>query len=82
MGKFIEQKEARKEIKESEKTSRETLGKYFYDLSKLSFGAMVLGVVVPWISETDNPHYWILLSIGIFTTIMFAYSGYKTIKTK
>ena len=63
MGKFSEQVEVKKETKEKEKTSRETLGKYFYDLSKLSFGAMVLGVVVPWFSDSDNPDYWILLDI-------------------
>ena len=80
MGKFSEQIEVRKETKEKEKVSRETLGKYFYDLSKLSFGAMVLGVVVPWLSELDNPNYWIVLLIGLFTTIMLAMSGYKIIK--
>ena len=80
MGKFSEQIEVKKESKEKEKVSRETLGKYFYDLSKLSFGAMVLGVVVPWLSELDNPDYWIVLVIGLFTTIMLAMSGYKIIK--
>ena len=56
------------------------MGKYFYDLSKLSFGAMVLGVVVPWFSDSDNPDYWILLAIGIFTTACLAFFGYKIIK--
>ena len=46
-----------KESKEREKTGRETLGKYFYDLSKLAFGAMVLGVVVPWFSEMNKTEY-------------------------
>lgn len=80
MGNFSEQVEVKKETKEKEKTSRETLGKYFYDLSKLSFGAMVLGVVVPWFSDSDNPDYWILLAIGIFTTACLAFFGYKIIK--
>lgn len=31
-----------KENKEKEKTARETLGKYFYDMSKLIFTAVVL----------------------------------------
>lgn len=80
MGNWSEQQEKKKETKENEKISREILGKYFYDLSKLSFGAMVLGVVVPWFSETGNSTYWALLLIGIFTSLTFAYSGYKTIK--
>jgi hypothetical protein len=43
MGKFIEIQEARKEVKEKEKVSRETLGKFFYDLAKTSFTVMVAG---------------------------------------
>lgn len=74
-------KEARTATKENEKISRETLGKYFYDLSKLSFGAMVLGVIVPWFTNMqESSFYWILFLIGIFTTILFAMSGYRTIK--
>lgn len=80
MGKFIMQQELKKEVKEKEKVSRETLGKYFYDLSKLTFGAMVLGIVIPWLSELDNPDYLIIFGIGFFTTIMLAISGYKIIK--
>jgi hypothetical protein len=41
---------------------------------------MVLGVVVPWFSDSDNPDYWILLAIGIFTTACLAFFGYKIIK--
>lgn len=80
MGNFMKQQEMRKEIKEKERTSRETLGKYFYDLSKLSFGAMVLGVVVPWFSESEKESYWILLLIGLFTTASLAFFGYKIIR--
>ena len=45
MGKFIEIQEARKEVKEKEKVSRETLGKFFYDLAKTSFTVMVQAVL-------------------------------------
>lgn len=65
MGNWSEKQEEKKERKEKDKTSREILGKYFYDLSKLSFGAMVLGVVVPWFSESDKESYWLLLLIGL-----------------
>lgn len=80
MGKWEKQLEIIKERKEKEKTSREILGKYFYDLSKLSFGAMVLGVVVPWFSEMNNTEYLILLCIGVLTTASLAFFGYKIIK--
>ena len=41
MGSWSEQQEVKKEVKEKEKTSRETLGKFFYDLAKISFTALV-----------------------------------------
>ena len=37
MGKWEKQLEVIKESKEKEKISRETLGKFFYDLAKTSF---------------------------------------------
>ena len=40
MGSWSEQQEVKKEVKEKEKTSRETLGKFFYDLAKISFTAL------------------------------------------
>ncbi len=36
-------RDARGESRERAKCQRETLGKYFYDLSKLTFTALVLG---------------------------------------
>lgn len=80
MGNWSKQQEAKQEVKEKEKASRETLGKYFYDLSKLSFGSMVLGVVLPWFSESDKGDYWLLLLIGLFTTASLAFFGYKIIR--
>ena len=37
-------RDARGESRERAKCQRETLGKYFYDLSKLTFTALVLGL--------------------------------------
>ena len=51
MGKFIEIQEARKEVKEKEKVSRETLGKFFYDLAKTSFIVMVAGSAVSFFTD-------------------------------
>lgn len=80
VGNWSELQAIKQEGREKDKISRETLGKYFYDLSKLSFGAMVLGVIVPWFSKSDNDNYWLLLLIGLFTTISLAYFGYKVIR--
>nr|WP_287896532.1 hypothetical protein [Prevotella sp.] len=35
-----------KEEKEREKVSRETLGKFFYDLARTCFAAMIIGAIV------------------------------------
>ena len=80
MSNFIKNIEQQKEKRERNRLSRQELGKYFFDLSKLSFGAMVLGVIVPWLTESDSPYYLILLVIGIFCTSCLAFFGYKIIK--
>ena len=54
MGNFSNQQKAKEEAKENEKVSRETLGKYFYDLAKVSFTAMVVGGAVAWISDSNS----------------------------
>ena len=79
MGSWSEQQEVKKEVKEKEKTSRETLGKFFYDLAKISFTALVVGSVVSVATQQEKVEYWILI-IGIFVTYIFSYIGYKIIK--
>ncbi len=83
MGKFIEQQEHKKEAKERDKLSRENLGKFFYDLARTSFTAMVVGSAVSFFTESlssDNSYY--LLAIGVCSTLIFAYAGYFIIKKK
>lgn len=45
-----------KEDKEKNKVARETLGKYFYDLSKTICGSGVLGTFLPFFYERRT--YW------------------------
>ncbi len=80
MGKFIEQQEHKKEAKERDKLSRENLGKFFYDLARTSFTAMVAGAVVPFFTDTlTNENWYYLLIIGGFSTFAFAFLGYTII---
>ena len=72
--------EVKKEVKEKEKTSRETLGKFFYDLAKISFTALVVGSVVSVATQQEKVENWVLILIGIFVTYIFSYIGYKIIK--
>ena len=57
MGKFIEIQEARKVLNEKNKFRKETLGKFFYDLAKLSFAGLAIG----WIMQITKA-VWIMLS--------------------
>ena len=80
MGNFSRQQEEKKEAKENDRLSREALGKYFYDLAKVTFTAMVVGSTIAWISDVTKDYLWKLLSIGVVTTILLTYIGYKIIK--
>jgi len=72
--------ETRKEYREKEKTSRDTLGKYFYDLSKLTFTALCLGSGVSLMADFSNSNYMMFASFGAFASFIFAYIGYKILK--
>ena len=50
----------RLDLKERNKVSRETLGKYFYDLSKLVFAGVAVGSVV---QLTQSKEFSVLLII-------------------
>ncbi len=80
MGKFVEQQKAKEEQNERDRTSRENLGKFFYDLAKLSFATLVIGSTASVIIKEDDVDSWIIISIGAFVTYIFAYIGYKIIK--
>lgn len=72
-----------REDKDRVKTSREELGKFFYDLAKMTFGAMVLGSGVALVTGTGDPTaYLILLSIGVFASGFLAGIGNKVLKSK
>lgn len=80
MGNFSAQQELRKETREKDKSRKENLGKFFYNLAKLSFAGMVIGGITPWISKAEldfNPYAFI---IGLITTSIFATIGYRTFK--
>ena len=80
MGNWEKKQEEKQNICEREMVSKETLGKFFYDLSKLSFAALVIGSVASVVINKNNIDSWIIISIGAFVTYIFAYIGYKIIK--
>lgn len=80
MGKFVEQQKAKEEQNERDRTSREKLAGYFFDLSKLCFAGLVVGVVIPLYSDMSNENNWYSVCTGIILTIMSAYLANKILK--
>ena len=80
MGNWSEIQEAKKEVKEKDKVRRETLGKFFYDLAKLTFAAIVLGGLTPIYANMDNSINWGLIIAGTNFTIIFSLIGNKILK--
>ena len=70
-----------KETREKERSSRENLGKFFYDLAKTSFAAMVAADLVSFfLTDADSKMLALLLMLGVLFTSIFAYLGYYIIK--
>ena len=69
--------------KQRMRTSREELGKFFYELAKMAFGAMVLVSGVSIITQSGDVNSSALLLVaGAFTTTFFAGVAYLIFKTK
>lgn len=73
MGNFAKQQEEHKEAKER-------VGKFFYDLAKIAFTALVVGSIVSVVTEQKKFEHLLLIAIGIFVTFIFSYVGFKIIK--
>ena len=72
-----------REDKERARTSREELGKFFYELAKMTFGATVLASGVSLIMATgDVKASALLLVIGMAATAFLAGVANKILKTK
>lgn len=82
IGNWSEQQEAKKEVKEKDKVRRENIAKYFLDLSKLTFTALVLGGVTCMFTtkELNLPLVLSVISGGIATTILLAKIGNQIFK--
>lgn len=79
MKKNVERKEACKASNEMQKLKKETMAKYFYDLSKLTFTAMVLGGSVSFLQGVEIK--WIFAIIaGSVLAIALAGIGNNLLK--
>ena len=83
MGTYTKQIEQRQERKERDKTSRETLGKFFYDLAKTTFTIMVIGnLATVFVGEVNPYMISLMILLGLFITFLFAYTGNKILKSR
>ena len=79
-GNWKKQMETMKEKKDKDKNSKDVLGKFFFDLAKLVFTAMVLVAAVSLIIDETSSKHWVLLVSGILTTYFFVRIGYNILK--
>lgn len=69
-----------KETREKEKSSRENLGKFFYDLAKATFTIMVLTNTVTILTSDNYKLASAMFVVGMLATVVLARIGYLTIK--
>ena len=80
MGTWSQQQEVRKETKERDKTRKEKLAGYFFDLSKLSFAGLVIGIIIPLYANFLDEHNWYIAVTGIVLTTLSALLANKILK--
>ena len=80
MGHWSDQQEIKKEGKEKDKTRREKLAGYFFDLSKLSFTGLVISIILPLFSNVENTILWLAALFGTVLTISSAMLANKILK--
>ncbi|BAR50276.1 hypothetical protein TF3313_2864 [Tannerella forsythia 3313] len=84
MGRFEQQQEQKKEKKEKEKTRREALGKFYFDLAKLVFAALVLGGMLSLFQQDDSnsssANTYIMMILGGVSTVGLVIVGNKILK--
>lgn len=72
-----------KEDKDREKVSRETLGKFFFDMAKTCFAAFVVSNGISmFLGDGSLELYLLIMVIGITSTSILAYIGYKILKNR
>ena len=70
----------RNELRDIDRVSRETLGKFFYDLAKLVFAGVVVGGVVQLTQSRDYVLMAVMVVLGILVSCIFAFVGFKILR--
>lgn len=80
MGKWEKQQDEKRVGREKDKFRRETLAKYFYDLSKLMFAAIVIGEMLILQQDITDSSSWLMIAFGGSFTYFLAWIGNKILK--
>ncbi len=80
MGNWSERQDERKERREKERIRREKLASYFFDLSKLSFAGLVIGIAIPLFSDVEDAKMWFAALLGVMLTTLSALLANKILK--
>ncbi len=80
MGNWEKQQEAKKEIKERDKTRREKLAGYFYDSSKVILAGVVVGSLAPLYSKPELELNYYVIIAGSIATVLLAWIGNEILK--
>lgn len=80
MGNWSEQQDVKKEYKEKNKVRKEKLAGYFFNLSQLTFVALVLGGITPIYTMIDLGINWYVLVAGLILTVILANIGNRILK--
>lgn len=80
MGNWSEKQEAKKEVKEKDKTRREKLAGYFFDSSKLILAGVVIGGITPLYSDNTKEINVYVIIAGMVATVLLAWIANKILK--
>lgn len=80
MSNWQKQEEVKKDVRDRDRSRRDNLGKYFYDLSKLMFAAIVLGEMLIIQKDMSDLTSWLMIGFGGGFTYILAWIGNKIFK--
>lgn len=67
-------------IRERERVRRDKLASYFFGLSKLSYAGLVIGIILPLMSDVTNVGIWAVILAGVAFTVSSALLANKLLK--
>ena len=77
MSKFMENQQAKQAQMQDRKSCKRELGKFCYDMAKITYTALVIGCFVPMMTGGDTLVFGVIVCIGVALTLVFAILGYK-----